>query len=127
MKNVKDLLEQRSVQLVNSSPVNSKEESTITVNSITVNSNPVSVKLNEILEELNIQPEALAKDLATRLSDEKSLTFYTLLAKNTSAAKLYEALSYVLDADRRGKIRVNKAVYFIAILRKWHIQTKFKK
>lgn len=109
------------------------------LNSITVNSNnkykyintvnskdAVSKKIDHFLEELNITPEGVAEKLAEDLDDLESRPYYILLARNNQPGRLLEALGYVKDADKKGAIRTKKAIYFLAILRRWGIKTKFK-
>lgn len=65
--------------------------------------------------------------LGEKLSDKKSIGYYLILAKANNPASLLKALHDTMDADSRGVIRRNKAIYFMGILRKLGIQTKFKK
>ena len=118
MKDVKTVL---NTSKVNSITVNSNKENKKTVNSNTVNS-----RFEELFNELQGKPEAVAISLAERLDDIKSLDYYKILCKQTNLQILLNALSFVKDADAKGKIRTNKAVYFLAILRNWKIQTKFR-
>lgn len=105
--------------------VNSNKEYIDTVNS---NSNTVTDKIEKILEEEGIKPEAVAQMLAEGLSDVKSLIYYLILAKESNPPKLLEALSIVKDAEFQNKIKTkNKPAYFIGILRNWGIKVKFKK
>jgi len=101
--------------------VNSKVKSLLTVNS-----NSTSAKIDQFLEELNLEPEYFAEELARKLGDIVSLTYYILLVKNSNQSILFKALSFTLDADRRGAIKTSKPIYFLAILKKWGIRTKFK-
>lgn len=101
--------------------VNSYKKDINTVNSIdTVNS-----KVETILEELQGKPKDVAQIIALKLNDGNSVLYYSILAKNIPLHKLFEALSFTVDAASRGKIRSKKAVYFQAILRNWGYLTKF--
>ena len=115
MDSISKTVKEKMQTTVNRITVNSKKKNIITVNS----------KVNELLEELQLEPEALAQVLADKLNDQKNIDYYILLAKNAIPTKLFEAVSITLDAERRGKIRVRKPVYFLGILRRWNIQTKF--
>mgnify|MGYP001593160911 CR=1 FL=1 len=108
------------------------------LNSITVNSNnknidtvnngiTVAEKIENIIEENDIKPEGIAKFLSEELSDEKSYGYFLILAKENKGSVLLQVLHDTKDADSRGVIRRNKAVYFMGILRKKGIKTKFKK
>lgn len=120
MKHIKDSIKNKNKQL-NSLPVNSKDKSLYTVNS-----NTVSKKIDEFIEQLEITPEGVAQKLAEDLGDLDSSDYYTILAKSTQPGRLLEALSYVKEAEQRGRIKTKKAIYFQGILRKWGIRTKFK-
>lgn len=103
--------------------VNSYKKDINTVNSIeTVNS-----KVETILEELQGRPEDVAQTIALKLDDGNSIPYYTILAKNIPLHRLFEALSFTMDAASRGKIRYKKAIYFQAILRNWRYSTKFSR
>lgn len=95
----------------------------------TVNSNnslTIEEKINAILEEEAITPEGVAIMLAEGLNDAKSKNYYILLANEHNHGKLLQALSLTKEADREGKIRTIKAIYFQAILRKWGFKIKFR-
>lgn len=98
-----------------------------TVNSYKKDINTVNSKVETLLEELQGRPEEVATTIAAKLDDVASLPYYNILSKNISIPKLFEALSFTLDASSRGKIKSKKAVYFQAILRNWGIQTKFSR
>lgn len=115
---VKQILDDYKQKTVNSNRIN-----TYTVNSKTVNED----KINKLLEELRLTVGAVAEKLAKELGDTDSLNYYITLANNNHPGRLLEALSYVKDAEIRGKITTKKAIYFQGILRNWGIQTKFKK
>lgn len=99
--------------------VNSNNSNIKTVNSY-------SSKVEKLLEEIGGNPEGIALSLAEKLDDNKSLIYYKLLAVNINSKKLFEALSITLDAERREKIRYTKPIYFIGILKKWGLQTKWR-
>ncbi len=104
----------------NSYTVNSNKEYITTVNSL------YSSKVKKVLEELEGNPMGIALELADKLDDKESVDYYKILAMNSPVNKLFEALSFTLDAERRGRIRTKKAIYFQAILKKWGIKTKWK-
>jgi hypothetical protein len=120
MKMLKDLLDEKTVNgyKKDSTTVNSKD----TDNSLTV-----ADKIEEIIEEARITPEGMGKQFSEDLDDLNSERYYTLLATENPQGRLFEALSITKDADRRGVIRTKKAIYFLAILRRWGLKTKFKK
>ncbi len=112
------------------------EEEQLTVNSNkylnTVNSNTVKEehqeqedKTNNYLNEISGEPNYIADKLARELDDTKSFRYYQLLALNNDIPRLLEALSYTKMANNEGKIRIKKPVYFIGILKKWGLKTKF--
>lgn len=110
-----------------------KRKEQLTVNNKyinTVNSDTVSDKedsVGNLLLQNVYEPEAAAKELAKNLDDEDSFRYYLLLAKNNPIERLIEALSFVIEADTQGKIRTKKAIYFIGIIRRWGLVTKFIK
>ncbi len=110
---------------VNGKTVNSKYKSLTTVNSNTVNSN-VWEEVENLIQIHNIKPEGIAKHIAEQLSDEKSLHYYSLLVKEHSYEKLFEAMYLTVESWKNGKIRTSKPIYFIAILRHWGFRTNFK-
>lgn len=125
MKTIKQVLEEKTV---NGDTVYSNKRFISTVDSKeTDNSSTVTNKIEHLLEEARITPEGVGKELSEGLDDQKSERYYTLLATENPQSRLFEALSITKDAARRGVIRTNKAVYFIAILRRWGLKTKFKK
>lgn len=102
----------------------------LTVNSYkrnkpTVNDYSISSIIGKTLKDANLTNETIAKELATQLEDPHSLRYYQLLANENRPEKLLEALSYVKYASSQGNIRTKKATYFMGILKKWGIQTKF--
>ena len=119
MKMAKDILEEKTV--------NSIKKDSSTVNSRTDNCLTVTDKIEKLLEDARISPEGIGKALSEGLDDLKSERYYIILATENPQARLFEALSITKDADRRGVIRTNKAIYFLAILRRWKLKTKFKK
>lgn len=108
---------------VNSHTVDSKYKYIKTVNSnITV-----SKRIDAFLEDQHIEPEGVAQKLAEDLDDGKSIGYYLILVQENSSGMLLKALHLTKDASNRGKIKRNKAVYFLAILRNWGLKTKFKR
>jgi hypothetical protein len=108
-----------------------KDKTPLTVNSnkyiSTVNSNTVIDKFEKFIRDNQFEPSDIAKTLAEKLEDQKSLDYYLILTKENPIGRLLEALSYVNDADQRKKIRTTKPIYFLAILRRWGLKTKFKR
>lgn len=107
---------------LNSINVNSSKEDINNVNSITV-----ADKVEKFFEEEDIRPEGVAQMLSEGLSDEKSYAYYLILAKENSASVLLQVLHLTKEAQSLNLIRKNKAVYFMGILKKRGIKTKFKK
>ena len=107
--------------------VNSNKDITNTVNSNTVKEEyrELEDKTNNYLNEICGEPNYVADKLARELEDTKSYRYYQLLATNNDIPKLLEALSYTKLAGHEGKIRIKKPVYFIGILKKWGLKTKF--
>lgn len=125
MKMMEDLIKEHPL---NSNTVDSNKRYSSTVNSKdTDNSITVTDKIEKIIEEAHLKPEGIGKILSEGLGDKKSERYYILLATENPQGKLFEALSITKDADRRRLIRINKAVYFMAILKRWGLKTKFKK
>jgi|SRR3989344_1071188 len=124
MKHVADILRGNSVNSNNSliSTVNSKDKSLDTDNSI-----PVSEEIEALLKERGITPEGVAELLSEMLDDKKSLSYYLILAKEHNPGRLLEAAHITKNAYKQGKIRKTKPIYFIAILRRWELKTKFRK
>lgn len=122
MNNIKTELQNRIISL-KVHTVNSKDESIPTVNSN--NSLTVEDKIQTLLDEENITPEGVAEMLADGLDDRRSIPYWVMLAKNSKQGILLEVLHYVKDVARTKEIR-NKPAYFLAILRKKGIKTKFK-
>jgi hypothetical protein len=108
---------------LNSYTVNSNKDKLNTVNS---NEKTFNEELNDLIEKHKITPEGIAQKLSEDLDDPLSIDYYLTLAKNTEAGRLLEALSIVLDVARQNKIKTKKAIYFIWILNRWGIRTKFK-
>lgn len=105
-----------------------KEE---TVNSIkrnknTVNSITVTDQVNLLIGSYGLEEESIARVLAEDLGDQKSLGYFRLLANEHGGPRLYEALSITKLAARDGKIDRKKVHYFLGILRKWGLKTKFR-
>jgi len=91
----------------------------------TVNGNPS--KFGIYLDGNDYENDNLANDLADKLDDQNSLTFYRILAKETNHELLREVLAYVLATDREKKIKRTKAIYFMFLLKVRGVRTKFKK
>lgn len=108
--------------------VNSKEGYISSVNSsTTVNSSLISEKLDEVIEDMGLEPQGIAQTIAEQLDDLKSLDYYNILVKENPVGRLWEAVSITKDMYLRGRIRTKKAIYFQAIIRRWGLKTKFKK
>ncbi|MCL4384176.1 hypothetical protein M1116_01890 [Patescibacteria group bacterium] len=118
---IKEVLERRE-QLT----VNSNKDINNTVNSYTVSSKEKD-SVDQLLSQFVYEPEAAAKELSTKLDDERSYRYYLLLAKNNPIDKLFEALSFVIEAENQGRIRTKKPPYFIAILKNWGLKTNFRR
>lgn len=105
--------------------VNSNDKYINTVN----NSDNVNDELDKFLEEKNIKPEGIAIKLSEDLSDLKSISYYNILVKENRNKLdiILDSLSLTKEADSQGKIRTNKAAYFLGILRRKGITVKFKK
>lgn len=121
MQDVKEIIKNHPAIQHNSNTVNSNKET-----SLTVNSNTVKSQFDVALEKLDASPEVTAQEIAKCLGDERSIDYYTILVKNSSVSRLLEALSFTKDADHRGKIKTKKPIYFLGILKRWGIKTKFK-
>lgn len=109
-----------------------KRQNSYTVNSSnkhlnTDNSNTVEEEIEKLLREKDIKPEGIAMMLSGGLADPESLGYYHILCRENDSSKLLKALSLTKEADSQGKIRSKKAVYFLGILKKWGLKTKFKK
>ncbi|HEV2339443.1 MAG TPA: hypothetical protein VGT05_01605 [Patescibacteria group bacterium] len=112
---------------VNNLTVNSNSKDIPTVNSSTVySSKTFEDKLDELIESEDTTKEGLAKYIAEKLDDTKSLTLHILLVKEHKSQKLLEALNFTLDAWRNHKIRTSKPIYYIAILRRWKMKVNFR-
>ena len=123
MDSLKEIIKRKTVNSNNKylTTVNSKE----TVD--TVNSKSINEKVQDLLDEERITPEGVAQLLAEELDDLDSLGYYILLAKENIQPRLLEAMHLTLEADKLGKIRTKKAIYYQAILRNWGFKTKFRK
>jgi len=125
-----DILKDRNQLLTVNSTVNCKNKNNNTVNcSIPIKEEykDLDLKTDELLNELQGQPEYLADKLSRELDDQKSKQWYLLLVRNNKAGILLEALSNTLSVYREGGIRTTKVKYFIGILLKKGINIKFKK
>lgn len=114
---------------VNSSTVNSNKEITeSTVNSSnTVNSDPFKEELDGLLEKYGREPESLGAELSRILKDDKSMGYYTLLIREHGAAKIMPLAYQAKEMDEQGKVRTTRAKYFMGIMRRLKLKTKFKK
>ena len=101
--------------------VNSKKSNSKTVNSLTV-----SDQVKDLISSYGLEEEGVARALAEGLGDPQSLGYFRLLANEHGGQKMLEALSFTRLAANEGVIRKKKAVYFLGILRKWGLKTKFK-
>lgn len=59
----------------------------------------------------------VARDLAEKLDDLKSLNFYLKIARGNKAEFLYQCLSIALSTQREGKIRTTLARYFVGVFK----------
>lgn len=108
----------------NSNNVNSRNKNS---NKTTVNSSTVYDQIESLLEEHNIKPEGVAIQLSEMLEDKDSVSYFELLIKEHGPAKLLEAAHITKDAATSGKIKTKKSIYFIGILKRWGLKTKFRK
>lgn len=116
-----------STRFIKPTTVNSIDKSLTTVNSReTVNSKTKNEKINEFLDNLNIEPDGIAKLLSEYLDDSKSLEYYRILVRENSPVELLSLAHYVKEMDKIGKIHTNKPIYFQGILRRKGCKTKFK-
>ena len=129
MNQIGSIIEENKQQLTVRSTVNSYKDINNTVNSIPVKEEykELETKTDDFLIELSNKPDYMADRLARELDDLKSKLYYLLLAKNTDPHILLEALSCTIHASREGKIRSEKAFYFMGILRNKGVQTVFNK
>ncbi len=114
-------------EILKTLPVNSSKGDKPTVNSNTVNCSDKNFtqKLEDLLQEENLDSEGKALLFAQELDDKKSLAWYKLLIREHDNTKLFEALSYVKHAYREGKIKTTRAHYFRGILIRWKFKVKF--
>lgn len=119
MEKVGDILSDKGIT------VNGKYKSLPTVNSNTVNST-IWEEIENLIATRSIEPEGIAKFIAEKLNDTRSLQYYTLLVKEHNQGKLFEAMHQTVEAWKDGRIRTTKPIYFIAILRRWGFKTNFK-
>jgi hypothetical protein len=116
---------------VNSSTVDSQTGDCITVSNQTeeiptANSKLIQKDIEVIIRKYQEDPEALAKYITDNTDDQKSFGYYTILAKNTNPTLIMQAIDSTIKASKRGLIRTTKAIYFMGILRKLKVKTKFK-
>lgn len=83
-------------------------------------------ELEHVLENHQGKSDSVASFLAGLLNDMKNLAYYKILVAHTNPAFLIEIAHDVKARDLEGKIRTTRAVYFMAILKRKQIQTKFK-
>ncbi|MCL4354054.1 hypothetical protein M1349_01115 [Patescibacteria group bacterium] len=100
-----------------------------TVNSIKKRSIPT---INSITDGIYIdgsdyKNDAFAQELAEKLDDLRSISYYRILAKETDHQKLRDILSYVLETEQMGKIKKSKISLFMFLLEVRGIKRKFKK
>lgn len=116
----------KSTTVNSSKPVNSKDEYINTVNGIPLEEKSLEEKINDLLEESHGGTDYVAQMLADGLDDQKSLPYFRLLVKEHGSGKLLEVLHYIQDVARTKTIH-NKPAYFMAILKRKGLKTKFRR
>lgn len=111
---------------VNRFTVNSTNKNINTVNSISYTNEELVKKICNLIEEENLQPEGIALRLAELLNDKRSLKYYILLAKEHSPGVLFDAAYIAKEKSELGELRTSSPIYFIGILRKKGLKTKFR-
>lgn len=132
MKSLGKALKESST--INSITVDSKEKDSIstvnsnnTVNSDLVRERSITEQIEEVIQNNNYKLEDQARYIAKLLDDEKSLSWYNLLVKEHNPSVLIEFAHYTKEMYEAGKLtKVNKAVYFLSILRRRKMKTNFK-
>lgn len=142
MQSVKDIITAKKIQpisTVNSSTVNGSNNNSL--NTSTVNSMDTSQivvktrqsggnsfvyeKLKSTLDNIPLEVDYIAEMFASELDDIKSINYYKILAREHDHIILFEALSSTKKAVVSGNLRLKKAQYFLGILRKKGLQTRF--
>ena len=128
MNQISEILKEKQ-QLTVSSTVDSYKDINNTVNGDPVKEEyrNLEKKTDDLLNELQGNPEFVADKLARELDDLKSKKYYLILAKNTDVQVLLEALSCTKLADSEGKIKWKKWAYFKGILKKMNVRITFTK
>jgi len=141
LKHIKDILRDQSKKLekqkkeenkntddsetVISNRVNSTTDNSIDNYNIPVNST-FKDELEDLVTKYGIKDEGFAHEIARTLEDDDSLNYYKLLVKEHDPIKLLELAKWAKQMDLEGKVRINRAVYFMGILKKLNMKKKFK-
>lgn len=117
----------------NSNTVNSNKYKS---NSNTVNSNNSSntvsgkksfkEEFDSLLEKYSIKPDGIAILLTELLDDAKSIDYYKILVRENPPAELLKWAHYTKELYEEGKIYRTKAIYFMSLIKKVGLRTKFK-
>lgn len=83
---------------------------------ITNNVETINVNVNNKNREEKMK--FIARDLATKLDDLKSLNYYLKIVKDHKPEFIYECLSITTLAYREGKIRKTPAKYFVGVIKR---------
>ncbi len=62
------------------------------------------------------QRDYLASEMATKLSDQKSLGCFRTIAEKVPQQVIFQVLSSIKETDREGKIRVSRGALFVNII-----------
>lgn len=106
-----------------------KEKLNTETERVTSNSNSIDedrIIIQNKFQEFLYKPEALAKELAEKLDDEKSYKFYLTLARNSNQNVLLDILACTVGAYNEGRLRRPRPIYFMSILQRKGIRTKFR-
>ena len=123
MEHIRKTLDESTV---NRLTVNSNNKYTNSVNSISYKNKDLVKKICDLIEEENLQPEGIAIRLAELLNDNHSLKYYILLVKEHNPGALFDAAYIAKEKFELGELRTSIPIYFIGILRKKGLKTKFQ-
>lgn len=151
ISNISDLIKAKDISHLKENTVNNNTVNDSTVKSSYINSIPTDNSIGseniscqeaqtishyisptrlesykKIIDAIGIEWGGVAQVLAAGLNDEHSLQYYKMLVQNTSNEVLMDALNLTETAAKEGKIKQKKVYYFLGILKKWGVQTKFK-
>ena len=105
-----------------------KKQTTSTSNtSKQVNKSTSTSNTSNYVSDKTESSKHIGKQLAEGLDAVDWLNYYVILAHENNHQRLMQALSITKEADEQGIIRIEKSVYFLAILKRWKLKTKFKK